>query len=115
MTREWVQNRIANERAKEGQKRAEAKANEAVVVDHKLSDAVVGRVGRNVARAVHRSGEQGLTQARAKKAVALRDRDNFAAGVEFAVAAGWVIEVERPHPRRTHESVTAFLPGKETP
>jgi hypothetical protein len=115
MTREWVQSRIANERAKQGQQRAEAKANEAVVVDHKLSDAVVGRVARVIARAVHRAGDKGLTKNGAKQAVAKRDRDNYAAGIEFAVAAGWIAEVERPHPRRADESVINYVPGKETP
>jgi hypothetical protein len=115
MTREWVQSRIANERAKQGQQRAEAKANEAVVVDHKLSDAVVGRVAGVIARAVHRAGDKGLTKNGAKQAVAKRDRDNYAAGIEFAVAAGWITEVERPHPRRADESVINYVPGKETP
>lgn len=113
--RAWVQRRLQHEREKVGQQRAEARANEAVIIDRTLSDAVVGRVARGVARAVHRAGPDGLTLGRAKKSVALRDRGQFDAALPFAVAAGWVVEVERPHQQHQDEAVRTLIPGKETP
>lgn len=114
LTRAWVQAQIANERAKAGHQRAESRAQEAVVVDRTLSEAVVGRVGRVIARAVHRAGEEGMPVGTAESRVASRDRGNFDAGLHFAIAAGWVIEIERPHPTKA-EAVKVLVAGKETP
>lgn len=114
LTRAWVQAQIAEVRAKSGMQRAEARAQEAVVVDRTVTDAKIGRIARVVARAVHTAGEQGLARGKAKVRVASRDRDDFEAGVHFAVAAGWVEEVEHLHPSNG-TVVQALIPGKETP
>lgn len=114
LTRAWVQAQIAEQRSRVGQQRAEVRAQEAVVVDRTLSEAVVGRVARVIARAVHRAGPDGLPVSEAHKRVASRDRGNAEAGVHFALAAGWVAEVERHHPTNG-TTFQALIPGKETP
>lgn len=112
--RAWVQRRLAAEQEKEGDKRATARAKEAVVVDRSVSDARIGRVARVIARAVHRAGDCGLSRGVTESKVASRDRGDVDAAIEFAIAAGWIVEIERPHPR-TEEAVIVLIPGKETP
>lgn len=114
LTRAWVQAQIANERAKTGRQRAEVRANEAVVVDSTVSEARVARVGRVIARAVHRAGEEGMARGEAKKRAAKRDRGDAEAGIAFAVAAGWIVETEHCH-ATNGTAVKALIPGKETP
>lgn len=114
LARAWVQAQIADQRASTAAQRAESRAKEAVVVDRTVTDARVGRIARVIARAVHASGEDGLPMGKASTAVAGRDRGDFDAGVHFAVAAGWIAESERPHPK-TGEPVHVLVPGKETP
>lgn len=109
-TREWVQNVISRQRQTEAEKRAKGRAREAVVVDETVTDARIGRIAKVIARAVVREGE--LTTAVAKGKVASRDRDDFDAALHFALAAGWVAQVDRPH-SQTGEPVTILTPGKE--
>ena len=111
-TREWVGTVIANQRQTEAEKRAKGRAREAVVIDATVSDARIGRIARVIARAVQQAGE--LTAGRAEAKVAGRDRDDFEAALHFAVAAGWVAEIERPH-GKSGEPVKALIPGKEKP
>ena len=110
--RAWVQRVIAREREAVADKRAAGKAREAVVVDATITDARVGRVGRVIARAVQRAGEDGLTRNQVREKVASRDRDDFEAGLQFALAASWVAEVERPQ-ARSDDPVRVFIPGRE--
>ena len=115
LTRAWVQAQIAGERAKTGRQRAEIKAAEAVVVDQTLSEAVVARCAKVVARAVHRAGETGMTRNQARRSLAPRDRKTFTPAVDLAVALRWVEESDRPHAQQSDKAVKVLIPGKEKP
>lgn len=108
-TRAWVQSQIRTSLAAVSSRRAESRANEAVVIDEKVTSERVGRIARVLARAVSRSGE--LPIGKAKAAVG-RDKDYFEAALQFAVSARWVSESERPNPK-TGKPVRVLTVGSE--
>lgn len=109
-TREWVRNVIGQQHATQAEKRAKGRAQEAVVVDATVSGARVGRIAKVIARRVNRDGD--LTKRDAESAVASRDRGDFEAALDFAIAAGWVALAERPHAQKG-DPVTVITVGKE--
>lgn len=109
-TRTWVQNVISQQHETDAEKRAKGRAREAVVVDRTVTDARIGRIAKVIARAVTRDGE--ITVGVAKNRVAKRDRDDVDAALEFAMAAGWVTQTERPH-AQTGDPVAVLVTGKE--
>lgn len=109
-TRAWVQSVLSQQRRALGERRAEARAHEAIVVDAALERDKTSRAAKTIARKVHREG-RGLPHNEARKSLSSKDRKDgwYEPGLLFAESAGWV-RVERDD-----QGAETVFPGESKP